>query len=80
MTTEYFIKLKDRVKTKRELIEKHKKILADMLKNCTHEETLKEEHYFSGSYNDRACTTYTIKCSLCGKVMETITKEHSWYG
>lgn len=34
MATEYFIKLKDRVKTKRELIEKHKKILADMLKTA----------------------------------------------
>ncbi len=49
-----------------------------MLKPCTHEETFVEEHYFSGSYNDRAHTDYYTRCSLCGKIMETRTKERTF--
>lgn len=79
-TTSQYSELQEKVNRKREFIEKHKKILADMLKNCTHEETYVKEHYFSGSYTDRAHTVYDTRCSLCGKLMGTKTKEHSWYG
>lgn len=75
-----YLELLEKVKRKKEFLEKHKKILEDMLKTCTHEETFVEEHYFSGSYNDRAHTDYYTRCSLCGKIIETRTKEHSWYG
>lgn len=73
-------KLKERIKNKQEFIDKHRKILNDLLAQCPHEETVIEESYFDGSYFDRASTTIYTKCALCGKLLHTKTKEHSWYG
>lgn len=79
-TISEYLELQEKVNRKREFIEKHKKILGEMLKKCNHEETYVKEHYFSGSYNDKAYTVYDTRCSLCDKILETRTKEHSWYG
>lgn len=39
-----------------------------------------EKSEFGGSYYDKASTTYTPVCTLCGAKGESETKTHSWYG
>ena len=38
------------------------------------------EDYYEGSYYDKAYTRYWNSCTLCGKISESSTKTHSWYG
>lgn len=78
-TTEQLIKLQqDITKLHERLIKKKEQLIA----SCTHpEEYLTvSEHYYSGSYDDRASTEYTTKCGICGKIVKTEEKSHSWYG
>ncbi len=66
---------------KRKLIKKHQEELKEMLESCTHKGFVVEKsHYFSGSYYDKAHTTYWNECTLCGRKSEETIKEHSYYG
>lgn len=49
-------------------------------KQCTHPVVENDEQYDDGSYLDRASTTKTTKCAICGKQLDCKTKQHPWYG
>lgn len=65
---------------KRKLIDKHKNTIAQLLAECTHDEVERKSSYFSGSYYDKASTTYWDQCLLCGKTLNHREETHSWYG
>jgi hypothetical protein len=56
------------------------KLTAGLKTMCSHTDKVVDEYYFEGSYNDRAYTTYTVKCKNCGKKLFEHTKMHDWYG
>jgi hypothetical protein len=72
--------LKTAIQRKKKLIDQHQKDLAQLLEQCQHEETEPREHYYPGSYLDRAHTEYWTECMLCGARSATESENHSWYG
>ena len=52
----------------------------ELQNHCNHSKTYVKEYYFSGSYYDHAYTKFTKYCVYCGKEIEVIIKEHSWFG
>jgi hypothetical protein len=58
------------------------KALSSLFANCPHEVTEPKQHYYGGSYDERARTNYWIECSDCGKTLKGSHREevHSWYG
>lgn len=66
------------------LLGKHSKNLSILKKKleeaCTHDEVVVEETYFEGSYFDHASTMIRTNCAICGKLLKSEEKVHSWYG
>lgn len=79
MTEEELIKKK---KAKDKAKEKYLKLAVEIRKECFHPESQleKKESYFDGSYNDTAYTQYWDECSICGKHLNSRTKDHGYYG
>ena len=74
-------KQKEIVNKAQALLIAKKNILYTILLECTHEHgTYVKEDYFEGSYNDKAYTDVCTYCSVCGKLLSTKTRNHSWYG
>ena len=65
---------------KQALVDKQQAILKKMLENCPHEEVEVKSSYFSGSYYDKAHTTYGNQCTLCKACGPKTTETHSYYG
>lgn len=73
--------LEQKVNRKRKIIEKHSRELRELLLTCDHVGYVEEKSsYFSGSYTDKAHTTYWNQCTLCGARSENTIKEHNYYG
>ncbi len=68
------------VMQKKKLIDKHKNKISELLATCTHDEVNKKESYFSGTYYDKASSTYWDECKLCGTKLNKREETHSWYG
>ncbi len=47
---------------------------------CKHELHEQTSSYFSGSYDEQACSYYRITCNVCAKVLKTWEKGHGHYG
>lgn len=47
---------------------------------CPHTESVESSSYFSGSYYDKASTSYVWHCKLCGVKTGEKTEMHSYYG
>lgn len=72
--------LSSEIASKREELNKAEKLLADLLDGCPHTELANKEHYFPGSYNDKAYTERWNQCVCCGKRFNQTYKEHGYYG
>lgn len=68
------------IKRKQELLDREREKLKKIIINCSHEEVEQKSSYFSGSYYDKACTTYWNQCKLCGTKSEEWDDTHSYYG
>jgi len=51
-----------------------------LLETCPHFEVNEIRDHYEGGYLDRASTTITRVCQLCGKVVFTQTEMHDYYG
>ena len=77
----------ERVNKQKEIVEEAKiqlwmkqNILEAILLNCDHTHgTYVEEDYVEGSYNDKAYTDVLTYYRVCGKLLNTETRQHSWY-
>jgi hypothetical protein len=47
---------------------------------CPHETTKETSSYYSGSYYDKASTTYQVHCTVCGLKVDEHTVSHCYYG
>jgi len=70
----------ERVAKKRSLIKRHQDELMNILIDCPHDQMEDRSYYFSGSYNDVAYTRTWKECSVCGKRVNVVIEEHSWFG
>lgn len=70
----------EKVAKKRALIKRHQDELRNILIDCPHEHMEYRSHYFSGSYNDVAYTRTWKECTVCGKRIDAVIEEHSWFG
>ncbi len=55
-------------------------MLMHLREHCPHIKTSITSEYYDGSYHDTAYTKYIEKCSCCGKIISSTTKDHGWYG
>jgi hypothetical protein len=60
--------------------DKLERLCAERQKVCQHPETITEDSYFSGSYYDRASTSYRTVCCCCKMVLKRWEVTHSYYG
>lgn len=60
--------------------DKLEQLCAERQKVCEHTQTDEESSYFSGSYYDRASTSYRTICRCCKVVLECREVTHSYYG
>lgn len=72
--------MKEKIQKIKDKIEKLNIQLEKLKEKCNHEETYEKSYYNSGSYSDHAYTTYYTYCSICGKIVNELTKEHPWFG
>lgn len=69
------------VEKAKEALTKKQNILNTLLLSCTHNHgTYVKQFYVEGTYNDKAYTDVCTHCSVCGKLLSTETRQHSWYG
>lgn len=68
------------VVAKRKLITKHNIAIRSLLAECTHDEVERKSSYHSGSYYDKASSSYWDECLLCGAKINHKEETHSWYG
>ena len=74
-------KQKDVVEKAKDSLAKKQHVLNSLLLNCNHTHgTYVKTFYVEGSYNDKAYTDVCTHCSVCGKLLNTETMQHSWYG
>lgn len=85
-TQEYLI-IKNRAEQQRGVIKRmqafvelEQQKLKEILSECTHLQLIEEKSYDSGSYYDKASTTYWHRCSLCGATSKSRVEQHSYYG
>ena len=73
-------KQKEIVEKARVSLAKKQNVLDSIFLNCNHNHgTFIKEYYFEGNYNDKAYTDVLTYCNVCGKLLNTNTKQHSWY-
>jgi hypothetical protein len=85
MTQEY-IEFKQKVEKQRKVIARKQallgkecNILADILKECPHEELEVKSHYYEGGYLNTAYTERWNQCKLCGAMSPKSTENHGTY-
>jgi hypothetical protein len=70
----------DKDRQGRLLMNESLKLREDAQKECPHPVIETNDSYDEGNYLDRASTTVTEKCAICGKLLNQKTKQHQWYG
>ena len=74
----------DKISKTQKLLDKHSKNLSILKKKleaaCLHDEVDIEKTYFEGSYFNHASTMIQTKCAICGKLLKSEERQHSWYG
>jgi hypothetical protein len=73
-----------KIERTQKLLNKHsatiKLLKQKLVDNCDHSQTEVTDTYFEGSYFDRASTTKTTKCTICGTTLKIEDIVHGWYG
>jgi len=72
-----------KVKESRELPDKITRLRKIIKEECAHPVdalTVHQTHIPAYADQDIPCTEYYVKCSLCGKTSQTISKSHTNYG
>lgn len=73
-------KQKEIVEKARVSLAKKQNVLEAIFLNCDHNHgTYVKEDYFEGSYNDKAYTDVLTYCNVCGKLLNSRTRQHSWF-
>ena len=71
--------IKIRILETKERLDKLQDKYNNLVEQCDHPETYIDKQYWSGSYLDKASTTYYTHCKICDKILNEKTETHSWY-